>query len=122
VNARPETIEWLKRYYELIDHNEVGEVLRNYIAEGCTFRFGNAPATDFLDEARRMATLIKGVQHRLVSVLEGDDGTIACELEVTYLKHDGSSVTLPGSLFARIAGGRFVEQRAYVDQTPLLPT
>ena len=70
MNARPETVAWLTRYYELLDHNRVG---------------------DFI-----------------------------CELEVTYIKHGWSSITLPGSLFARVADGRFIEQRVYIDQGPLL--
>jgi hypothetical protein len=120
VNARPETVAWLTRYYELLDRERVGEVMREYIADGCTVRFGNAAPTGFLDEARRMSKLVKGVGHTLLTVLEGDDGTLACELEVTYIKRDGSSITLPGSLFARVERGRFVEQRAYVDHGPLL--
>lgn len=120
VNARPETVAWLTRYYELLDRDRVGDAIREYIADGCTFRIGNRPPTGFLEEARRMSKLVKGVGHRLVTVLEGEDGTLACELEVTYIKHDGSSITLPGSLFARVEDGRFVEQRAYIDHGPLL--
>jgi hypothetical protein len=52
-------------------------------------------------------------------VLEGDDGLLACELRITYTRHDDSTVTLPGSLFATVVDGRFVEQRAYIDLTPL---
>lgn len=120
MNARPETVAWLTRYYELLDGDRVGEAIREYIADGCTFRLGNGTPTSFLEEARRMSKLIKGVGHRLVTVLEGENGTLACELEVTYVKHDGSSITLPGSLFARVEHGRFVEQRAYIDHGPLL--
>ena len=120
MNARPETVDFLTRYYELLDQNRVGDAIRGFIADDCTVRFANREPTGFLDEARRMSTLVKGVGHRLLTVLEGEDGTIAVELEVTYTKHDGSSITLPGSLFARIEDGRFVEQRAYVDHGPLL--
>jgi SnoaL-like protein len=120
MNARPETVAWLTRYYELLDQNRVGDAIRGYIAEDCTFRFGNREPSGFLDEARRMSKLVKAVGHRLLTVLEGEDGTLAVELEVTYTKHDGSSITLPGSLFARVEGGRFVEQRAYIDHGPLL--
>ncbi len=119
-NARPETVAWLTRYYELLDQNRVGDAMRGFIADDCTFRFGNGEPGGFLDEARRMSKLIKGVGHRLLTVIEGEDGTLACELEVTYIKHDGSSITLPGALFARVADGRFVEQRAYIDHGPLL--
>ena len=67
-----------------------------------------------------MSKLVTGVGHRILNVVEGEDGLIACELEVTYTKHNGSSITLPGSLFARVQDGRFVEQRAYIDHGPLL--
>jgi hypothetical protein len=120
VNARPETVQWLERYYRLLDENRLREAIAEFLADGCTFRFGNAEPAGFVEEARRMSTLVKGVRHRLLTVLEGDDGTLACELEVTYIKHDDTSITLPGSLFARIADGRFIEQRAYIDHGPLL--
>lgn len=110
---------WLERYYRLLDDGRVREAIDEFVAEGCTIRFANREPVAFIDEARRMAKLVKGVRHEILGVLEGDDGTIACELNVTYIKHDGSGVTLPGSLFARVENGRFVEQRAYIDQTPL---
>jgi ketosteroid isomerase-like protein len=119
VNARPETIDWLRRYYRLLDANRVREVMQEYLAPECSFRFGNAVPTGFIDEARRMSKLVKGVRHEIVTVLEDDDGTLACELRVTYIRHDGSAVTLPGALFAKVRDGRFVEQRAYVDHSPL---
>jgi ketosteroid isomerase-like protein len=119
-NARPETVAWLTRYYALLDQNRVGDAIREFIADDCTFRFGNREPTSFLEEARRMSKLVTGVSHRLLTVIEGEDGTLALELEVTYIKPDGSSITLPGSLFARVEDGRFVEQRAYIDDGPLL--
>jgi ketosteroid isomerase-like protein len=120
VNARPETVAWLERYYRLVDEGRVREVIDDFMAEDCSFRIGNREPVGFIEEARRMGAIVKGLRHEVLTVLEGDDGTLACELEVTYTKHDGTSVTLPGSLFARVADGRFVEQRAYVDHAPLL--
>lgn len=120
MNARPETIDWLRRYYRLLDENRVRDAISEFMAEGCTFRFGNGEPVGFLEEARRMSKLISGTRHELVTVLEADDGTLACELEVTYIKRDGTSLTLPGSLFANVQDGRFVEQRAYIDHGPLL--
>jgi hypothetical protein len=120
MNARPETVAWLTRYYELLDHNRVGDAIRGFIADDFTIRFGNGEPTGFIDQARRMSKHVTGVRHKLLTVFEGEDGSLACELEVTYIKHDGSSITLPGSLFARVADGRFIEQRVYIDQGPLL--
>jgi hypothetical protein len=119
VNARRETVAWLERYYELVDAGRIRELFGEYLAEGCTFRFGDGAPTGFMDEARRMAQWVKGLRHELVTVLEGDDGLLACELNITYTRHDDSTVTLPGSLFAKVVDGRFVEQRAYIDLAPL---
>jgi len=120
MNARPETVAWLTRYYELLDQNRVGDAIREFIAEDFKIQFGNAEPTDFIDQARRMSKHVTGVRHKLLTVFEGEDGSLACELEVTYIKHDGSSITLPGALFARVEGERFIEQRVYIDQGPLL--
>ena len=119
MNAPPETVAWLQRYYALLDGGRVREALREFIARDCTIRFANRAPVDFVTEARRMASVVKGVRHEILTVVEGNDGILACELNVTYFKHDGSEVTLPGALFARIEDGRFVEQRAYVDPAPL---
>ncbi len=120
MNARPETVAWLRRYYELIDSGRIREAIDQFLADGCTVRFAHREPTGFIEEARRLSKLVSGTRHQILTVVEGDDGTLACELEVTYTRRDGASVTLPGSLFARVEDGRFVEQRAYVDHGPLL--
>ena len=119
MDARPETVRWLERYYELLDGGRVREAAAEFLDPACTFRIANATPVGFMDAARALAPLVTGTRHRITSVLESDDGTIACELEITYTRHDGSSVTLPGALFAHVRDGRFIEQRAYTDQEPL---
>jgi ketosteroid isomerase-like protein len=119
VHARPDTIEWLERYYGLLDSGHVREAVAEFLDPACTFRIANDDPVGFMDAARALAPLIKGTRHRVITALAGDDGTIACELEITYTRRDGSAVTLPGSLFARVRDGRFTEQRAYIDQAPL---
>jgi hypothetical protein len=117
--ARPETIRWLERYYALLDSGRVREAAAEFLDPECTFRIANAEPVSFIDAARALAPFVKATRHRLLSVLESDDGIIACELEITYTRHDGSAVTLPGALFGTVREGRFHEQRAYTDQTPL---
>jgi hypothetical protein len=119
VHARPETIQWLERYYGLLDSGRVTEAVTEFLDPACTFRIANDDPVGFIEAARALAPLIKGTRHRVITALAGDDGTIACELEITYTRRDGSVVTLPGSLFARVHDGRFTEQRAYIDRAPL---
>jgi ketosteroid isomerase-like protein len=119
VDARPETVRWLERYYALLDSGQVRDAAAEFLDPGCTFRIANSEPVSFMDAARALAPFVTATRHRLLSVLESDDGTVACELEITYTRHDGSAVTLPGALFARVRDGRFIDQRAYADQTPL---
>jgi ketosteroid isomerase-like protein len=119
VDARPETIDWLERYYALLDSGQVREAVTEFLDPACTFRIANEDPVGFIDAARALAPLVRGTRHRVLSALEDGDGTIACELEITYTRHDGSAVTLPGSLFAHVRDGRFLAQRAYIDQAPL---
>ena len=119
MDARPETIEWLERYYGLLDSGRVREAVTEFLDPACTVRIANAEPVGFIDAARALAPFVAGTRHRIMSMLESDDGTIACELRITYTRHDGSSITLPGALFAHVRDGRFIEQRAYTDQGPL---
>jgi ketosteroid isomerase-like protein len=115
VDAQPDTVAWLERYYALLDSGQVQAVIAEFLAPDCTFRVANEEPVGFREAGRALGPFVKGLRHRLLSVLEAD-GTIAAELEITYIRHDGSSVTLPGALFATVRDGRFIEQRAYVDQ------
>jgi hypothetical protein len=119
VDAEPETVRWLERYYALLDSGNVREAAAEFLDPSCTFRIANAPPVGLLDAARALSPSVRGTRHRLLTVFGSDPGTIACELEITYTRHDGSSVTLPGALFGTVRDGRFLEQRAYIDQTPL---
>jgi ketosteroid isomerase-like protein len=118
VDAKPDTVAWLERYYALLDSGRVREAVAEFLAPECTFRVANDEPVGFREAGRALAPFVKGLRHRLLSVLEAE-GTIAAELEITYIRHDGSSVTLPGALFATVRDGQFTEQRAYVDQGPL---
>ena len=118
MDAQPDTVAWLERYYALLDSGQVREAVAEFLAPDCTFRVANEEPVGFREAGRALEPFVKGLRHRLLSVLEAD-GTIAAELQITYIRHDGSSVTLPGALFATVRDGRFIEQRAYVDQGPL---
>jgi SnoaL-like domain len=118
VDPLAETVAWLERYYELLDAGRVREAVAEFLAPDCTIRVANDEPVGFREAGLALAPFVKGLRHRLLSVLKADE-TIAAELEITYIRHDGSSVTLPGALFATVRDGRFIEQRAYVDQGPL---
>ena len=118
MDSQAETVAWLERYYELLDAGRGREAVAEFLAPDCTFRVANEEPVGFREAGRALAPFVKGLRHRLVSVLKADE-TIAAELEITYIRHDGTSVTLPGALFATVRDGRFIEQRAYVDQGPL---
>ena len=59
------------------------------------------------------------ITHEIVTVVEDGEGNVAAELAVSYALKRGGSVTLPGSLFAVVRDGRFIEQHMYVDFAPV---
>jgi uncharacterized protein (TIGR02246 family) len=94
----------------------------SFIAEDGEFRFGNGPAV-VGREAIRAAVggffgAIRGCRHRLDRVWTAP-GSVACEGEVTYTRHDGSTLTVPFANVFLLRGGEIASYRIYIDNGPL---
>ena len=60
------------------------------------------------------------MRHEILNRWEPEPGVAVLEVRVTYERLDGAKATLEGALFGRVDSGRWLEQRIYVDMTPLL--
>jgi len=117
-----ETVEFLQRYYDAIDNRRNEEALACF-APDATVRAANGPAQPWMEGLGAMARRLRGVagtRHAITSVVEGDDGETAYEVDVTYLLKSGEEVTLTGAVFCAIRDDRFHHQHLYVDLTPVL--
>jgi ethanolamine ammonia-lyase large subunit len=92
-----------------------------HLAEGVTFRFGNADPVIGREAVRdawaQFCASLDGVRHALVDQWDAGTATIA-EAEVTYTRKDGSTVTLPVATIYR--GDDLIEDyRIFMDVAPL---
>jgi ketosteroid isomerase-like protein len=119
----------VRSYYERLDGRPLDragewvEELADFFAEDATIRAVNARPVPwrqaFVHERAKLPEIVATTRHEVLTVLEGDDGRVAFELNVTYELRRGGEVTLPGSVFAVVRDGRFAEQHMYVDFAPV---
>lgn len=94
----------------------------SYLTADAIFRFGSAPPAKGRDAARKAVAgffgTIAGLSHELSRSLAADN-VLICEGEVTYTRHDGSTVTLPFADSFELDDGLISHYRIYMDIGPL---
>lgn len=122
MNASPETLDWLGRYYALVDAGRMEESSK-FFAEDARLRFANNDPVvgrgRILGVLAALVDSLDGISHDLKGVWEEEDGVLVYEVDVTYARRDGGAVTCPGAVFCKVEGETFLEQRIYVDITPV---
>ena len=120
--------ELLRSYYDRLDGrpleraHEWVEELAGFFTDDATIRAGNAPPVPWrtmFTAGGRLPEIVASTTHEIANVVEGEDGRVACELEVSYALRRGGTITLHGSVFAAVRDGRFAEQHLYVDFGPV---
>jgi ketosteroid isomerase-like protein len=93
-----------------------------HLADGVTFRFGNADTVHGRDAVRDVwagfCETVDGVSHSVVEQFESGDAVIA-ESAVTYTKKDGAKVTVPVVTIYRSGGDLIEDYRVFIDLAPL---
>lgn len=112
---------WWLRLFATIDARDADGFVAA-LTQDAEFRFGNAPAVRGREAIRSAVAgffaAIAGCRHRLIGSWHGS-GTAVCEGEVTYTRHDGSSVTIPFVNVFELRGERIASYRIYIDNAPL---
>jgi len=111
----------LKNLFTAIDARDTASFLQ-HLSDDASFRFGSAPAARGKDEIAAAVdaffTSIAGLRHDVsLSIGSGDD--LICEGEVTYTRHDGSTITLPFADVFNLDAGRIRNYKIYMDIGPL---
>ncbi|MEK6728060.1 MAG: nuclear transport factor 2 family protein [Candidatus Omnitrophota bacterium] len=113
--------EKIESLFKTIDKKDAAGFV-SFLAEGASFKFANTPEVvgreNIQNAVANFFSSIKGLRHRILMVYEAGDFLI-CEGEVTYIKHDGTELTLPFADILKIKGGLISDYRIYMDPSPL---
>ena len=93
-----------------------------YLTDNALFRFGSAPPVQGRAAAQAAVEAffgsIAGLSHEIQNTLR-DGSTVVCEGEVTYTRHDGSTVAIPFADVFEYEGDKIAEYKIYIDIAPL---
>ena len=93
-----------------------------FVAADAEFRFGSAPPVRGHAPIRAAVdgffSSIAALSHDLQRIV-ADDDTVVCEGEVTYTRHDGSTIALPFCNVFETDDGLITLYRIYIDVAPL---
>ncbi len=116
----PDAAGWA-RLFAAIDARDADAFVA-FIAEDGEFRFGNAPPVVGRAAIRAAVggffAAIGGCRHRLLASWTGP-GSAVGEGEVTYTRHDGSTLTVPFVNVFTLGGGPIRSYRIFIDNGPL---
>lgn len=93
-----------------------------FLTDDAVFRFGSSPPVQGRDAVQAAVEgffgSIAGLSHAIHKTLR-DGNTLVCEGEVTYTRHDGSTIAIPFADVFEYRGDRIAEYKIYIDIAPL---
>lgn len=111
----------LRELFTAIDAMDSERFVRS-LTPDAVFRFGSAPPVTGRDAIGNAVgnffSSIAGLRHALTATIN-DNGTLVCEGEVTYTRHDGSEITLPFANVFELEDGLIAHYKIYADIGPL---
>jgi hypothetical protein len=115
---------WLDDLLASIDEKNTSRFLR-FLTDAAVFRFGSAAPVSGTESIRAAVdgffSTIAGSKHVLDKILV-EGGTLVCEGEVTYTRHDESTITLPFANIFEMEGDLISHYKIYADAGPLYET
>jgi ketosteroid isomerase-like protein len=112
---------WWEGLFNRIDAKDLSGFLA-FLTPDAEFRFANNPSAHG-HEAIRAAVggffgAIGGSRHRFIRAWEDRDSAV-CEGEVTYTRHDGSTLTVPFVNVFYMQGGKVARYLIFIDNSAL---
>jgi ketosteroid isomerase-like protein len=118
VRATPQTLDWIRGYYELMDADRLEEC-EQYFAPDATIRIAHHPPLqgwDAIDRSMRAGlSVVQGIRHEVLNAWEAEDGVLIFEVVAHYTLKDDRHIDVPGVVIADVADGRFQSQRIGAD-------
>jgi ketosteroid isomerase-like protein len=112
---------WWERVFAVIDAGDAAGFVE-LLTTDAQFRFGNAPAVAGREAIHAAVAgffgAIAASRHRLLDTWNGAS-TAVCEGEVTYTRHDGSTLSAPFANVFELRGEKIAAYRIYIDNSSL---
>jgi ketosteroid isomerase-like protein len=114
-------LQWIDELFKAIDAKD-SERFASFIAADGTFLFGNAPPVRgrnaIRDAVAGFFASVRGLSHQVQSVSE-ENGKVWSRGVVTYVRHDGSSLSAPFCNYFEMGDGGVRHYQIYVDVSAL---
>lgn len=114
---------WVLERFAAVDRKDIDGFI-NMLTDDHRFLFGGRPAVIGKADARKQVLLfwsmIGRLRHNIWRVTVAADDLIFVEANVDYERLDGYCVTVPCCDVIRTRGKLICEQRAYLDQSPVM--
>jgi ketosteroid isomerase-like protein len=114
-------MSWIEDLLASIDRMDADKFV-SYLTDDAQFRYGSTPPVVGREAIRKHVGqffgMFKELRHQLLGTWTHPDAVFV-QGEVTYVKHDGSALTLPFVNCFKIRGEKIHEYLIYVDPTPL---
>lgn len=112
---------WVRQLFQSIDAMDTNKFL-TFLTDDAQFRFGNAPPAIGKQAVGQAVSgffaTIKGISHRLINTWM-DSGSLVCQGEATYTRHDGSQITIPFVNVFGMKNNLIKDYLVYIDIAPL---
>lgn len=111
----------LANYYDDLDQGRTDSLVARH-TDGVVVKIGNAPSIVGKEALREglveFVASFKAVRHDFVNVFSDGDHAII-EVDVTYTRLDGASITVPAASFLGFREGLVDSLRVYIDMAPV---
>ena len=122
MRASPETLDWIRSYYELMDADRLDDC-EQYFTPDATITIAHHPPLvgwTAIDRSMRAGlAVVKRIDHEVMNAWEAEDGVLVFEVVAHYTLADDRKVDVPGVVLAEIRDGRFASQRIGADLSPV---
>jgi ketosteroid isomerase-like protein len=122
VQASQATIDLLTEYYGAMESNDPRRY-GTYYADDMSLTFGNDPTITGRENVvaafAEVLTRVRSLHHDLVNVWEQDGGVVIYESVGVWHLFDGTSISINACTVLTLVGGKFADQRIYVDNAPV---
>lgn len=113
--------DWIIELFTTIDEKNINK-FSSFLAEDCSFRFGNLPTVHGLDDISKFVggffDSIEALKHDLSDIWVVPEGAI-CHGMVSYIRHDKTILSVPFSNIFKIENDEIHEYLIFADTSPL---